>query len=52
VNGIDHLLHGEVNRFFTALEKFDPINDPEPAPEEDVHCVEVQYMPEQIILNW
>jgi alpha-glucosidase len=52
VNGNSHTLHPEVNRFFTSLEKFDPINDPEPAPEENVHSMEIQYSPEQIILKW
>jgi alpha-glucosidase len=51
-NGESHILHPEINRFFAALEKFDPIADPEPAPEENVYSVEIQYSSEQIILNW
>jgi alpha-glucosidase len=45
-------LHPEVNRFFAPLEKFDPIADPEPAPEENVYSVEIQYSAEQVILTW
>jgi len=52
VNDQSHDVHGDINRFFNALEKFDPINDPEPAPEENVYSLEVPYSSEQIILNW
>jgi hypothetical protein len=45
-------LHPEINRFFASLEKFDPINDPEPAPEENVQSIEIQYSAEEIILKW
>jgi alpha-glucosidase len=45
-------LNPEINRYFAGLEKFDPIADPEPAPEENVYSVEVQYSSEQIILTW
>jgi alpha-glucosidase len=52
VNGHPHTLHPEINRFFASLEKFDPINDPEPAPEENVQSIEIQYSAEEIILKW
>lgn len=52
VNGQDHTLKHEVNRFFEALEKFDPIYDPEPAPEEDVISLEMNYPSEKVVLNW
>jgi alpha-glucosidase len=52
VNGTVRGLHHEVNRFFAALEKFDPIYDPEPAPQEDVLTTELEYIKEQIALQW
>jgi alpha-glucosidase len=51
-NGQTHTLKREVNQFFKALEKFDPFYDPEPAPEENVHSVELKYSPDKLILNW
>jgi len=41
-----------VNHFVQALEKFDPIYDPEPAPQENVHTVEIPYSTEEISLSW
>ena len=52
VNGTHHDLHRTTNKFFAALEKFDPIYDPEPAPQEDVHTIEIPYTREQVILQW
>jgi len=52
VNGHDQTLKHEVNRFFDALEKFDPIYDPEPAPEENVISLELNYLAEKIVLKW
>ncbi len=45
-------LHHEMNRFFEGLEKFDPFYDPEPAPEEPVRAIEVDYTSDQILFNW
>ena len=42
----------ERNRFFSALEKFDPIHDPEPAPEEHVLTAEFDYKSEEIVIEW
>ena len=52
VDGQDHTLKHEVNRFFEALEKFDPIFDPEPAPEENVISLEMNYTSQKIVLTW
>lgn len=52
VNGQDQTLKHEINRFFEALEKFDPIYDPEPAPEENVISLEMNYTSEKIVLTW
>jgi alpha-glucosidase len=42
----------EVNRFFAGLEKYDPIQDPEPAPEENVLVAEFDYSDGEIIIQW
>ena len=52
VNGQSLDLTREVNRFFAPLEKFDPIYDPEPAPQEDVHSFETAYSREQFTIRW
>ena len=52
VNGNHHDFNRTTNKFFAALEKFDPIYDPEPAPQEDVHVVEIPYTREQVVLQW
>jgi alpha-glucosidase len=52
IDGRHHTLHHEINQFFAALEKFDPIYDPEPAPQEDVWVTEVDYTPEAIVFQW
>jgi alpha-glucosidase len=52
VNGTVRGLHHEVNRFFAPLEKFDPIYDPEPAPQEDVLVTELDYINEAIAIQW
>jgi alpha-glucosidase len=51
VNGEDRTIVPEMNRFFAGLEKFDPINDPEPAPEEPVFVMEFDYSPSEITLD-
>lgn len=45
-------IHPEINRFFTGLEKYDPIKDPEPAPEETVMAIEIPYSPDAIVMAW
>lgn len=52
VNGETHALQHQVNQFFAGLEKFDPIYDPEPAPREDVHVIEIAYSPAEIKVTW
>jgi alpha-glucosidase len=42
----------EINRFFDPLEKYDPINDPEPAPEEAVQVTRIPYTSEEINITW
>jgi alpha-glucosidase len=41
-----------INQFVQGLEKFDPIIDPEPAPQENVHTIELPYSNEEISLSW
>lgn len=41
-----------VNSFFAGLEKYDPIKDPEPAPEEKVMWVEFPYSREAVSVKW
>ena len=52
VNNESRDIHPEVNRFFTGLEKYDPIKDPEPAPEEAVMAVEFPYSVHQLTIKW
>jgi alpha-glucosidase len=52
VNGTVRGLHHEVNRFFAPLEKFDPIYDPEPAPQEDVLVTELDYSSTVLTIQW
>ncbi len=52
VNDESKGIHPEINRFFTGLEKYDPIKDPEPAPEETVMSIETPYSSEEIRLQW
>ena len=42
----------EVNRFFSSLEKFDPIKDPAPAPEENVQTPTFDYSNTELIVEW
>lgn len=51
VNGEAADIQPEVNRFFAGLEKFDPIKDPEPGPEEDVQCISFPYMADAIVIS-
>jgi alpha-glucosidase len=52
VNDREYAVRHSVNRFFTGLEKYDPIKDPEPAPEEDVMTIEFEYSPEEMSIHW
>jgi len=52
INGQPHDIHPEINRFFAGLEKYDPIKDPEPAPEETVMAIEVPYSADAITFAW
>jgi alpha-glucosidase len=45
-------IHPEINRFFAGLEKYDPIKDPEPAPEETVMAIEIPYSADMIRITW
>jgi len=52
VNGNSHRVVQAVNRFFEPLEKYDPINEPEPAPEEPVQSVMFENPANDFILSW
>jgi len=52
INGHAAAWTKEVNRFFEALEKFDPIYDPEPAPQEDVLTLETDFVAGEIVIQW
>ncbi|HYG19778.1 MAG TPA: TIM-barrel domain-containing protein, partial [Ohtaekwangia sp.] len=52
VNGTVHVLQPETNQFFAGLEKFDPIIEPEPAPQEDVLSVEFSYTADAVEITW
>jgi alpha-glucosidase len=41
-----------VNSFFSGLEKYDPIKDPEPAPTENVLVAEFEYTAKEIVITW
>ena len=52
VNGKQNNLNAELNSYFAALEKFDPIYDPEPAPQENVYTVETTYTTDEVVIHW
>jgi alpha-glucosidase len=52
VNERNAALHHDVSQFFAALEKYDPFFDPEPAPQENVHSLEVDYTAGAIAIQW
>ena len=52
VNGEPMDIYPGINRFFAGLEKYDPIKEPEPAPEETVMTIEMPYSPDEIMLAW
>jgi alpha-glucosidase len=52
VNEMETSVYNEVNSFFTGLEKYDPVKDPEPAPETEVLSFETEYVAEDIVIDW
>ncbi|HKZ38435.1 MAG TPA: glycoside hydrolase family 31 protein [Chryseolinea sp.] len=52
INGADFSLKRDVNMSFVALEKFDPVYDPEPAPTQKVHTVDFEYVKEEVVVRW
>jgi alpha-glucosidase len=52
VNNHEHQVAHSVNQFFSGLEKYDPIKDPEPAPQEDVTTVTLDYQRREIAVHW
>ena len=52
VNGSELSLRRDVNMSFVALEKFDPIHDPEPAPQQQVHVIDFDYVSEEISVQF
>jgi alpha-glucosidase len=52
INGKNTVLIPEINSFFAGLEKYDPIKDPEPAPEENVLSAEFEYQSKEINIHW
>ena len=52
INSKSLRLTKEMNQFFAAMEKYDPFSDPERAPEEPVHVVEVDYTLQEVTLTW
>ena len=52
VNGSELSLTRDINMSFVALEKFDPIHDPEPAPQQQVHVIDFDYVREEIFVQF
>ena len=52
INGNELFLIRDVNMSFVALEKFDPIHDPEPAPQQQVHVIDFDYVKEEIFVQF
>jgi len=52
VNNHEFPVSHSVNRFFSGLEKYDPVKDPEPAPEEDVTTATFDYISGEIDIHW
>jgi alpha-glucosidase len=52
VNGSELALIRDINTSFVALEKFDPIHDPDPAPQQSVHTVDFDYVKEEIVIQF
>jgi alpha-glucosidase len=52
VNGIHRNLVRHTHSFFTPIEKYDPINDPESMGEEEVKMAEVEYSTDRMEIRW
>lgn len=52
LDGTSTALIAEFNSFFTALEKFDPFYDPEPAPTEPVMTITLPYRGDGFTISW
>jgi alpha-glucosidase len=52
VNGQKKLLIPQLSSFFTPLEKYDPINEPDSFGEEELRVVEIEYTTDEIIFTW
>jgi alpha-glucosidase len=52
INGQPFTLKNLTHSFFTPLEKYDPIHDPESMGEENIHRVTIPYTAETIHIRW
>jgi alpha-glucosidase len=52
VNNHEQAVEHNINSYFSGLEKYDPIKDPEPVPEEDVVTTEMDYTADEITIHW
>jgi len=52
LNNRDHHYDHAINQYFSGLEKYDPIKDPEPAPQEDVIITTFDYSEDEINIHW
>lgn len=52
VDDLSVTIHPELNSFFSGLEKYDPIKDPEPAPVEPVVTITFAYSEKEIRVEW
>jgi alpha-glucosidase len=52
VNNKEQPYEHAINSFFSGLEKYDPVKDPEPAPVEDVITTEIEFTKKEIFLHW
>ena len=52
VNNHGQQLEEHTLQLFTGLEKYDPIKDPDPAPEEEVLVTEFDYVAGEISIHW
>ncbi len=52
INGVEKKLEDKMHSFFTPLEKYDPINDPESMGEEGVKWTVTNYTSELIEITW
>jgi alpha-glucosidase len=52
INHSTHVLTPVMHSFFSPLEKYDPINDPDPMGEEPVKTVSIPYTSSEVIIAW